>query len=132
MTRGVLLHGLTLLFWMAVIFFFSSLSGNENQFEPTLLYYLERKGAHVIEYAVLMLFAVRFAYALFPFESLKKILFWTAVFSIIYSVSDEVHQIFVPYRGARISDVFIDASGILLAGGFIFLVLRYKKKLPII
>lgn len=34
-----------------------------------------------------------------------------AVFSMLYAVTDEVHQLFVAGRGGRVSDVFIDTSG---------------------
>ncbi len=117
----IVVRGLGLLFWMTVIFFFSSLPGSENQFEPTLIYYMERKGAHVLEYAVLMFLAVRFVRVIFPLKSFKNILLGAGVFSLLYGVSDELHQLFVPYRGAKVSDVLIDGSGILLAGAFIFL-----------
>lgn len=122
---NVLLSGAVLLFWMIFIFSFSSLPGSGNQFEPTLIYYLERKGAHVIEYIVLMFLAVRFLLALFPKENIKKILFFAAVFSLLYGISDEFHQSFVPYRGARISDVLIDGVGILLAGTLVYFISRF-------
>lgn len=124
-----LLRGLPLLLWMAVIFFFSSLPGSANPFEPTLLYYMERKGAHILEYAVLMWLAVRFARAFFPLQTLQKILLWAAVSSLLYGASDEWHQLFTPYRVARVTDVLIDGLGILLAGFLIFLVshIRHPK-----
>jgi VanZ family protein len=114
-------RGLPLFLWMTVIFFFSSLYGNANQFEPTLLYYIERKGAHVLEYAVLMFLTVRFVRASFPLQSFKKILLWAVLFSVLYAISDEMHQFFVPYRGAKASDVLIDGAGILFAGTFLWL-----------
>lgn len=114
---------------MAVIFFFSSLHGNANQLEPTFLYYIERKGAHVLEYAVLMFLAMRFIRAFFPMQSFKKILLWAAIFSVLYGVSDEIHQSFVPYRGAKASDVLIDGAGIMLAIALIFFVSRIRPKL---
>lgn len=44
------------------------------------------------------------------------------VFSTLYAVSDEVHQLFVPGRSGRVPDVLIDAAGaltgILLAAFF--------------
>lgn len=123
-----LFRGVSLFLWMSVIFFFSSLPGSENPSAPTPLYYMERKGAHVIEYAILMLLAVRFAFALFPRGTLKKILLLAAVFSITYGVSDELHQFFVPYRGAKMTDVLIDGAGILLAGASVLLVSYMRKR----
>lgn len=122
-----MLRGLPLFLWMILIFFFSSLPGSGNQYEPTLLYYIERKGAHIIEYIVLMFLAIRFFRALFPKENIKKILFFAATFSLLYGVSDEFHQSFVPYRGAKISDVLIDGIGILLAGTVVYSISSFSQ-----
>ncbi len=121
------LRGLPLLLWMGVIFSFSSLHGSAYPFDPTLSYYMERKSAHLVEYAVLMVLAVRFAYAIFPRETFSKILLLAVVFSVTYGASDELHQFFVPYRGAKMSDVAIDSLGILLVVGMYCLLYRKKK-----
>lgn len=126
----LLIRGCPLLLWMLVIFFFSSLPGSEYPFDPTLSYYLERKGAHVAEYAILMFLAARFAFALLPRLSFRRILLLAGTFSILYGVSDEWHQSFVPYRGAKLSDVAIDGLGILLMAGvlsFVWYVYERKK-----
>lgn len=125
---SLFLRGASLLLWMGVIFFFSSLHGSAYPFESTLSFYLERKGAHVTEYAILMLLATRFAFLLFPRETLKKILLIAGVFSLTYGASDEFHQFFVPYRGSKMSDVLIDGIGILLAGSLILLVSHIRKR----
>ena len=39
---------------------------------------------------------------------------------LIFAVSDELHQLFVPGRGCQMRDVLIDSNGVL-AGGIIFL-----------
>ncbi|QEK13382.1 phosphotransbutyrylase [Crassaminicella thermophila] len=36
---------------------------------------------------------------------------FSLVFCMLYAASDEVHQVFVPGRGAQITDVFIDSFG---------------------
>ena len=38
---------------------------------------------------------------------------------VIFAVSDEIHQLFVPGRGCQLRDVFIDSNGVM-AGGIIF------------
>jgi VanZ family protein len=68
---------------------------------------LLKKGAHMLEYAVLV------------------VLFWQALGSrwaglawlltVLYAVSDEFHQTFVPGRNGRYEDVIIDGTGALLA-----------------
>lgn len=115
-----------LLGWMAVIFFFSSLSGKQTAGPPPLWYFIERKGAHVFEYGLLMLLSFRYLLLSYRRESYNKILVVAALFSLMYGATDELHQFFVPLRGARFSDVLIDGLGILLMS--LVLYLWYKNK----
>lgn len=126
----IFLCGLSLLVWMGVIFFFSAFPGSEYPYQVTLSYYMERKGAHVVEYATLMFLTVRFVFALFPRETFKKVFLLAGVFSITYGATDELHQFFVPYRGALFSDVLIDSLGVLLMGTFLLFirVVSQRKK----
>lgn len=112
----IFFRGLALLLWMGVIFLFSSMPGSGVMEEPSFAYYLERKGAHVIEYLVLMLLAIRCAISLFPGELFSRILMLSGVFSLAYAVTDELHQFFIPFRGAKMSDVGFDFLGIILMG----------------
>lgn len=114
------LRGLSLLLWMIVIFLLSGVPGSGDALQPTLLFYLERKGAHVIEYAILMLLSIRFAVLLFPRETFKRILLLCGCFALAYGVTDELHQLFVPFRGGKISDVFLDGFGILFTAGICY------------
>lgn len=122
-----LLWGSALLLWMTVIFFFSSLSGSAYPYEAPLLYYVERKGAHVLEYAVLMFFTARFIRLCFPRETFEKIIYLAAALSLTYGVSDEIHQLFVPYRQGRITDVLIDGVGVIVMAGMLVLAKKYSK-----
>lgn len=115
-----------LLFWMIVIFSFSMMSGKLTEGPPPLWYYLERKGAHVFEYALLMLLAFRYFRLTYVRESLGRILLLAASFSLMYGASDELHQFFVPLRGAQLSDVAIDGGGILLASLAIVLFRNFR------
>ena len=45
---------------------------------------------------------------------------------LIYSISDELHQILVPGRGAQIKDVVIDTAGAILG---ISIRAFYKRKI---
>lgn len=110
-----------LLVWMGVIFAFSSLHGSGTASAPPLWYTLERKGAHVVEYGVLMLLSVRCALPLFPRERFRNILWLSGTFALAYAATDELHQFFVPDRGARLTDVAIDGGGILLVAGVLLL-----------
>lgn len=124
---SIYLRGLSLFIWMGVIFFFSSLPGN-GYTDTSLSYYMERKGAHVTEYAILMLLAVRLATALFPREEFKKNLFLAGIFSIAYGATDELHQFFVPFRGAMMSDVLIDSCGVVLMGAFFWFIFHIRRQ----
>lgn len=115
-----------LLGWMAVIFSFSSLSGKQTAGPPPLWYFIERKGAHVFEYGLLMFLSFRYLLLSYRRESYNKILVVAAFFSLMYGATDELHQFFVPLRGARFSDVLIDGLGILLMS--LVLYLWYKNK----
>ncbi|MBT4135745.1 VanZ family protein [archaeon] len=44
------------------------------------------------------------------------------IFSILYGISDEIHQLFVPNRYFAISDILTDTAGILTSA-FIYLIL---------
>lgn len=115
-----------LLGWMGVIFLFSSLSGKQTVGPPPLWYFIERKGAHVFEYALLTLLSFRYLLLSYRSESYNKILVVAALFSLMYGATDELHQFFVPLRGARFSDVLIDGLGVLFMSLILFL--WYKNK----
>ena len=116
-----------LIFWMAVIFSFSMLPGEMTSSPPSLWYFVERKGAHVVEYALLMFLSFNYFRITFWRESSFRLALLAAVFALAYAVTDELHQFFVPLRGARMSDVLIDAGGILIAGLTLFFFEKMKN-----
>ncbi len=73
-----------------------------------------RKAAHFTEYAVLG--ALSFL-SVCSYEkiSLKSRMGLAFIISLLYSVSDEVHQMFVPGRACRLLDICIDSAGALIA-----------------
>lgn len=81
--------------------------------------FFAHKFAHVFVYTLLFLSAVR------AFKNLNQAL----IFTILYAISDEYHQMFVQTRTASIKDVIIDA---VAAGVFYLLVKKYFKKLPVV
>lgn len=66
---------------------------------------LVRKAAHMTEFAVL--------YALLRRAGLSTAK--SAVFAVLYAVSDEYHQTFIPTRYGCATDVLIDSAGVALA-----------------
>lgn len=111
-------------FWMAVIFCFSSIPDLKSNF-PSKYDFILRKCAHFTEYFVLTFFALR----IFAYEELRnkkfdyKILF---VFLVVFlcAASDEFHQSFVINRHFAIRDILIDFSG----GVACYLSLRFLDK----
>jgi len=90
--------------WMGVLFFFSSIPGQE---VPSLFPY-EDIFYHFAAYFILgLLFsrALKKSPAQVP---AVKIIVFTAIFGIIYGLTDEFHQSFVPNRSACASDLVID------------------------
>jgi VanZ family protein len=45
----------------------------------------------------------------------KKTLIWSAALALLYAVSDEIHQSFVPEREGKLYDVGVDALGIFFS-----------------
>ncbi len=67
-------------------------------------------------------FTVFFLFAFFLFASIKRnkkikvsYIIITLIASILYAISDEIHQIFVPLRDASIGDILTDTLGICFA-----------------
>ena len=84
-----------------------------------------RKLAHMSEYAVLG-FLSCFAFA-YTFKKAKRFYFGI-LFTLLYAIGDEIHQLFVPGRSGQVRDVFIDMAGALLGVlllGLCYLI--YKK-----
>lgn len=110
---------LMLILWCGVIFAFSHRPGSGIPFDPPLWYVLERKGAHVFEYAVLAILAWRYFTAVFQRESFARTLLLAGSFALAYGMLDELHQFFIFGRGARFTDVLVDFFGIALVLGAI-------------
>lgn len=136
------------IFWMVLIFCFSaqvasdsnemskgltvSIKRISSQIQPNNSLSIEdlnhflRKVAHYSVYLVLgLLLKNAFNYEMLP--KFKKNIY-PSLIGILYAISDEFHQSFVPNRGPQISDVLIDSIG-LITGILIFnLLLRIKIK----
>ena len=149
---------LILVLWMIVIFCFSDQNGTRssgisrfigygiaekqnqlNQQEKSKekieeqvegMQFLIRKSGHMGEYALLATLVLTHmsCYVNKP----KKYWLWGWAFCILYAITDEIHQLFVPGRSGRIFDVGVDAVGSL--GGvavftiFLQLFAYFRKK----
>lgn len=138
---------LLVILWMVLIFFFSSqvaTDSNEmstgitvlirnfiNQVLPNLdisietLNHFIRKSAHFCVYLALG-FLVKNAFHVSDYLKIKGS-FYALIISVLYAISDEYHQMFVPGRGPGVKDVIIDSLG-ALTGILIFIVLLNISK----
>lgn len=70
-----------------------------------------RKLAHVVEYFILVMLLMN---ALWIKGELIAVMIKSSIFSFIFAVLDEIHQLYVPGRTGSIGDVMIDSFGILI------------------
>ncbi len=84
-----------------------------------------RKLAHFFEYfvlAVLLMFVFKYY-----FEVNIKLVLIVCSLGLLYSITDEFHQLFVPGRTGRVVDVLVDFLGVIL-GSFFYYIICYKDK----
>lgn len=87
-----------------------------------------RKTAHAVEYMILGVFCIIWIY-----DKDKKILyqiFLALLICALYATTDEIHQMFVPGRACRFTDVLIDSSGAITGIVIMYFLLGFimKKK----
>jgi VanZ family protein len=99
-----------LVLWMGVIYWLSAQPSLPHAPDPWWDLLL-KKGAHVLVYVVL---AVLWWWTLSAISAARKALVLAALFSVVYAVSDEVHQLYVPGRSGRLWDVGIDLCGVAI------------------
>lgn len=94
------------------------------------LNHIVRKNAHFFCYLVLALLVMN-AFRRSGYSICKSLVFSFAI-CVLYAASDEIHQIFVPGRGAQVTDVLIDSFGAAV-GLFIYwltggIAIKYRKQ----
>jgi len=146
----ILLAWTLVLVWMSVIFFFSAQPGTESAgmsttvaefivnsvgtIAPDLNLDLEalhlglRKGAHFSVYMVLAVLTANAGYKS-GFTGVRLFLLASAI-CILYAISDEVHQLYVPGRSGELRDVLIDSSGAITGSGLYLLAIQLFSKSP--
>lgn len=115
-----LFWGLALI-WMAVIFAFSS-QANSGAYTEAYLQEANvpvRKLAHMFEFAVLaVLYQTALARSITKADGQAKIKFkhycLAFILAVLYALSDEWHQSFVPGRSSSLLDSGVDAIGALI------------------
>lgn len=149
MKRKILAWAL-LIAWMAIIFIFShqpAIESNElstaittkvvdavirlipkANINPAKLNHFIRKGAHFSVYLVLGSLTVNALTSIDKFkpDSRRVQVFLIALgICLVYAISDEIHQVFIPGRSGEIRDVLLDSMG-ALAGIVIMTIIRVK------
>lgn len=133
-------HSILVIIWMFVIFNFSSQNGpkstNTSDVVTSMVVnvttsvtnknvsreevkkrvedstFLVRKMAHFTEYLILGILVLQL---LSDYTKInKRMLIVSLIICYLYAVSDEVHQIFIPGRTAKVLDTFIDGAGSLV------------------
>ncbi|MGG0276178.1 VanZ family protein [Bacillus rhizoplanae] len=87
--------------------------------------HIARKNAHFFNYLILGVLVMN-ALRRSGMQRYRRIGL-TLFICVLYAISDETHQLFVPGRGAQVKDVFIDSSGAGVGIGIYLLFARIKK-----
>jgi VanZ family protein len=125
---------LSVLIWMGIIFSLSSQPGDEsskfslgvteyvikvvNTIAPTLnidkndFHIFIRKNGHFFVYLLLGMLVINAMYR----SGLvgNKLIVSSVLFCLLFALSDEIHQLYVPGRGSSLYDVLIDSIGALI------------------
>ncbi len=80
---------------------------------------------HILAYFFLALFL---SFSLIKGKH-KFLLIFVILISIIYGLTDEIHQYFVPGRSASLSDVGLDSIGILFSSLFYLVSIEYRRRI---
>lgn len=88
--------------------------------------YIIRKNAHFFGYLLLGIFIS----LLLRVNGVRgfKLFIYSLITCIVYAISDEVHQYFVPGRGPEIRDVIIDSLGSIIGITINFITINLLKR----
>lgn len=86
-----------------------------------------RKAAHMVEYAIL---GIAVSYPLYVYGKRgKKLMLWGVLICVLYAITDELHQLYVPGRAGQVGDVVIDGIGGLVGCLVFFRVIRVSDRI---
>ena len=93
------------------------------------LQFIVRKSAHFIGYMILGILA---SGLILYYGNINKKYLLAFLICVIYAISDEIHQLFVPGRSGQVRDVLIDSAGsllgIILVMAFVKILIKFNKK----
>ena len=89
--------------------------------------FIVRKTAHFFIYFVLSIIAFSLYYELFGLD--KRTILFTILLCFLYSISDEIHQLFVAGRSCELRDVIIDTTSSSISATLNYLIRKKFKKI---
>jgi len=107
-------YWLPVILYATLIFYFSSIPGER----IPQLFQGDDILAHITEYFIFALLLSRAFKAYLIKQGYLVRLLWVLIVGVLYAVSDEFHQSFVPGRTASFFDLSMDSIGILFANIF--------------
>jgi len=120
-------YWLPALLYMALIFYMSSHPSPEAA--RRLPVYFDIKLVHIIEYGIL---TALYYFALTRSFFLKKSCLnaYSFMLTVLYGLTDEFHQLFVPSRSGKLEDIAADmiGAGIFLASIYLYLELKRSRR----
>lgn len=113
--------------WALLIFVLSSIPNLTTH--DRFSYEFSDKIAHLLIYMPLGFF-IYSAQQEWPLVERRYSFKLTMIFGVLYGISDEIHQLFVPGRYFEVADFIADGLGIFLgAASFVFLKKKYSRQL---
>jgi VanZ family protein len=104
------MYWLPVVAWMIVIFLLSS-RHSVTVSPEYFLNFVFFKTLHIIEYAILFTLTTRALYRGGAGMMGRDVYVWAFIMTLVYAMSDELHQQFVPSRQGHLRDVIIDGVG---------------------
>lgn len=118
----VFIYWLPAMLWAGLIFYLSGRTGGE--LHSLFPFFTSFDWGHLVAYFVLgflVYFAIR------KTRSVKHPVLVTVLLCLLYGISDEIHQLYVPGRTFQLIDLVNDVFGAAL-GGFCFYLLANKNR----
>lgn len=116
MSKKFLLYWLPAVLWAILIFALSSVSKFPEEIEPLFSF---SQVVHLLEYAILAFLLARAFKHSDKEKLIRNFRILAVAAAILYGLSDEFHQSFVPYRTPDAIDWLIDCVGALLGQMFL-------------
>ena len=89
--------------------------------------FIVRKSAHVILFCLLSILCFIVIYEIKKSAKISTLISFSI--TLIYVCIDEIHQLFIPWRGSQIRDVLIDSIGAIMGLIFINLIFMLKNRI---